>query len=325
MRFSLLFALLAFPVLATAQSGAWSPTRPVEIVVGVSPGGGIDRTARTIQRILQEKNLINVPVNVVNKPGGGGTISQVYLNQHAADAHFLGITATSILTNQIIGRTQAGYRDHTPVVMLYDEYLGFAVNADSPIKDGRQLLEHLKAPENLPVGIATSLGNTNHIGAALLAKAAGADVRRLKMVVFGSGGESMTALLGGHVGMVVTPSANLIAHLKSGRLRVLGVSAPNRIPGALAVVPTWAEQGVDAIVANWRPIIAGRSWSPAQIAYWEGVFAKLVSTEEWRSEVDRSGGVPHFMGSRELAAFFDSEQARFKAILTEVGLAKQAP
>jgi putative tricarboxylic transport membrane protein len=314
--------MLVLPVLASAQSPGWAPARPVELVVGVSPGGGIDRTARIIQKILQDRRFIDVPINVVNKPGGGGTLAQAYLNQRPGDAHYIEMTATSILTNHIIGRTATGHREYTPVVLLYEEYLGFAVNAQSPIKDGRQLLDAFKHPEGLPIGIATSAGNTNHIGAALLAKAAGADAGRLKVVVFGSGGEAMTALLGGHVALVVTPSANLIAHLQSGRMRVLGVSAPKRLAGALASVPTWSEQGVTAVVANWRPIIGAKGWSPQQIAYWEGAFAKLVATEEWRSEVARAGGVPHFLGSRELAQFFDSEYARFKAVLTDVGLAK---
>ena len=322
MRLALLLLLLSLTGLASAQSNPWAPTRPIELVVGVAPGGGIDRTARLVQRIMQDKRLVQVPMNVINKPGGGGTIAQAYLTQRSADAHFFAITATSLLTNHIIGRTTSGHRDYTPVVMLYDEYLGFAVHADSPLKDGQSLIDALKDPASLSIGIATSAGNTNHIGAALLARAAGGEVRRLKVVVFSSGGESITALLGGHVGLVVTPSANLIGHMQNGRVRVLGVSAPTRIAGALASVPTWKEQRVDAVVANWRPVIGGKGWSPAEIAYWEDVFAKLVETDEWRSEVARIGGVPHFMRSRELAAYFDSEYARFKAILTDLGLAK---
>jgi tripartite-type tricarboxylate transporter receptor subunit TctC len=142
------------------------------MVVGVSPGGGIDRTARILQKIIQDRRFVETPLNVVNKPGGGSTIAQAYLSQRAGDAHYFEISATSLLTN--------------------------------------------------------------HIGAALIAKAAGADVKKLKVVVFNSGGEAMTALLGGHVSLVVTPSANLIPHQQSGRLRVLAVSAPNRLAGALA-------------------------------------------------------------------------------------------
>lgn len=319
----LLLALIgASADVSSAQSSTWLPSRAIELIVGVTPGGGVDRTARTIQRIVHERRLIDAPMVVSNKPGGGGTISLAYLNQRVGDAHYLEISATSLLTNQIISRTSVGHRDFTPIVMLYDEYLGFAVTADSPIKDGRQLLEALRSADPPPIGIATSAGNTNHIGAALVARSAGVDARRLKVVVFGSGGESMTALLGGHVGLVVTPSANLIPHLQAGRMRVLGVSAPRRIEGALASVPTWGEQGVDAIVANWRPVIGAKGWSAAQIAYWEDVFGKLVNTDDWRNDIARLGGIPRHLGSRDLAAFFDAEHARFRVILTELGLAK---
>jgi putative tricarboxylic transport membrane protein len=310
------------PVSAGAQPAPWLPTKPVEMIVGVSAGGGIDRTARTLQKIMQDKRLVPTVVNVVNKPGGGGTIAQAYMSQRGGDAHYFELTATSLLTNHILGRSPASHRDYTPVVLLYDEYLGFAVAADSPIRDGKQLLEALKNAESLPIGIATTAGNTNHIAAAIIAKAAGVNPRRLKVVVFNSGGESMTALLGGHVGLVVTPSANLIPHLQSGRMRVLGISAPKRVAGAMAAVPTWHEQGVDAVVANWRAVIGAKAWSPAQIAYWDSVFTSLVATDEWQTEVSRSGGVPHFLTSAALAPYFDAEYARFKTILTDLGLAK---
>lgn len=319
---ALALALASGPVVS--QTGTWAPMKPVEIVVGVSPGGGIDRTARILQRIMQDRKLVETPVNVVNRPGGGGTIAQAYLTQRPGDAHYYELTATSLLTNHITGKTASSHRDYTPVVMLYDEYLGIAVAADSPIRDARQLMTAFKERiDALPVAIATTAGNTNHIGAGLVAKAAGADVKKLKVVVFNSGGEAMTAVLGGHVSLIVTPAANLIPHLQSGRMRVLGVTSPNRLGGALSVVPTWKENGVDAVVANWRPIIGSKGWSPAQIAYWEGVFAKVVASDEWKKEVERAGGVPHFMGSRELAAYFDKQYAEFRAILGDLGLAKE--
>jgi putative tricarboxylic transport membrane protein len=69
-------------------------------------------------------------------------------------------------------------------------------------------------------------------------------------------------------------------------------------------------------------VIGPKGWSPSQIAYWEGVFAKAVATDEWKKEVERLGGVGHFMGSRELAAYFDKQDGEFRAILTDLGLAK---
>src|SRR5512140_1096338 len=87
-----------------AAQPAWKPVRNVEFIVGVSPGGGIDRTARTLQKVLQDKRMLEVSSSVVNKPGGGGTLAQAYLNQRAGDAHYLEISATSLLTNPITGR-----------------------------------------------------------------------------------------------------------------------------------------------------------------------------------------------------------------------------
>jgi len=306
-----------------AQSVPWKPEKNVEIILGVSPGGGIDRMARFLQRILQDKRLVEATLSVVNKPGGGGAIAQTYLNQRAGDGHFLHITATSLLTNHITGKTAVSHRDFTPLALLYDEYIGLAVKADSPARSGAELLDALRgAPEAWPVGIATSAGNTNHIAVALAAKSAGADVRKLRVVVFSSGGEAMTALLGGHVSVVVTPSANLIPHQQAGRMRVLAVAAPTRLAGPLATVPTWKEQGVDAVVANWRPVIGPKGLAPAPIAFWEQVFARVVQSEDWRAEIERTGGVNNHMGHRQLVTFFDSEYARFRAILAELGLAK---
>jgi putative tricarboxylic transport membrane protein len=140
--------------------------------------------------------------------------------------------------------------------------------------------------------------------------------------VFGSGGESMTALLGGHVGLVVTPSANAIPHLQSGKMRVLAIAAPARLDGVLASVPSWKEQGADIVVANWRPVIGPKNLSAAQVAFWEDAFARLTRNEEWTRDVARSGGVNHYMNSRDLAAYFDAQHAQFRAILTDLGLAR---
>lgn len=316
-------AVVAVVASAATAQPAWKPTKTVEIIVGVSPGGGIDRMARTMQKIMHERRLIEVPAIVVNKPGGGSTIAQAYLNQRAGDAHYFEISATSVLTNHITGKSASSHRDFTPIAMLTDEYIGFLVRDDSPLKSGKELLNALRtAPDSLPIGIATAAGNTNHIAAALAARSAGGDVKKLKIVVFGSGGESMTALLGGHVGLVVTPSANAIPHVQAGRMRVLAIASPQRLEGALAPVPTWKEQGTDVVVANWRPVLGPKGLSAPQVAYWESVLAAVTHTDEWKNEIARGGAVSHYMNSRELASYLDAQYAAFKAILTDLGLAR---
>ena len=77
-------ALLALAYSVAAAQG-WKPERPVEIAVPTTPGGSVDLTARLLQKIMQDTGLVKVPVSVVNKPGGGGAVSLVYLNQHPGD------------------------------------------------------------------------------------------------------------------------------------------------------------------------------------------------------------------------------------------------
>lgn len=322
-RHALTVAAVLIAAAGHAGAAEWKPTKNVEIIVGVSPGGGVDRTARTLQKILQERRLLGASSAVVNKPGGGGILAQSYLNQHAGDAHFIEVSATSLLTNNITGKTLNAWSDFTPLAMLYDEYIGFVVKAGSPLASARDLAAILRKDSSaLPIGIATSAGNTNHIAAAMLTKLAGGDAKKLKIVVFGSGGESTTALLGGHVGLVVTPAATALPQVQSGALRMLAVAAPQRLAGLLGQVPTWREAGYDVVVSNWRPVMGPRGLSAEQIAYWESLLERFTQTAEWKDELAATGGVPHYMGSRELARFLDAQSIVFRGILGELGLAR---
>lgn len=317
-----LLSVLACPFGVQAQT-AWKPVKPVEILVGVSPGGGIDRTARLLARVLMEKKLIESAASVINKPGGGGTLVQAYLNQHAGDAHYFEIGATSLLTNHLTGKSPNNWDAFTPIALLCDEYIGVVVKSDSPLKDGRDLAALLKNDAGaIPAGIATSAGNTNHITLALVTKRAGGDAKKLKIVVFGSGGESTTALMGGHLGVVATPAASALPGVQSGALRMLAVAAPRRLEGPLANVPTWKELGFDVVVANWRPVIGPRGLSAEQVAYWEERMTRFTQTDEWKREMAETGAVAHFMNSRDVAKYLAAQHAEFKAVLGEIGLAK---
>src|SRR5579862_384038 len=138
---STVIAFYAVANLAYAATAQWKPEKNVEIIIGTSPGGGQDKTGRVLQHLLQDKRLIDVAATVVNKPGGGGSVAWIYLNQHAGDGHFLAVGTTTLLTNQIIGRSAIGHNDITPVTMLLAESVTFSVREDSPIKNGRDLLE----------------------------------------------------------------------------------------------------------------------------------------------------------------------------------------
>jgi putative tricarboxylic transport membrane protein len=312
-------------VFAPGQAQAqptWNPDRAVELIAMNAPGGGSDRTLRIMASIMQERRRIEVPVNVVNKPGGGGSIAYAYLNQHPGDGHYLQLASKSLLTNHIAGRGPS-YTEFTPVAFLFGEYVSVTVKPDSPLKSGKDMVERLKKdPGALTFGIATSLGNPNHQGIANALKAAGVDIRKLRTVIFPSGGAASTAMLGGHVDVVPITAAFAASMARQGQVRLLAVAAPARLPGVLAEVPTWREQGYDAVVSNWRAMVGPKGMSPAQIAYWEQALLRFVGSDEWKKELEKNFWQSEYMRSAETRKFLDQDNAEVRTFLTELGLAK---
>lgn len=306
-----------------AQTAAWKPEKPVEIVVPAAAGGGTDRTARTIQRIFQDRGLVETPALVVNKPGAQGGIGFMYGAQHRGDAHYIVTTYPSLLTNHIIGRSTLNHTNLTPLAQFGNEYIGFAVKSDSQIGSTRDLLDRLRKDPGSVVFATFALGAPTHIAVALVAKAAGVDARRLKVVVVSSGADAMTALLGGHVDMVPSAIGNLLPQMQDGRIRAVAVTSPKRGSGVFAQVPTWKESGIDVVTGYWRGVVGPPGLSAPQIGYWDNVFARLVATDEWKQELDRNATENDYINSRASRQFLDSQYDELKRILVDLGLAKQ--
>jgi putative tricarboxylic transport membrane protein len=306
---------------AQAQT-AWKPERPVELIAMNAPGGGSDRILRIMAKIFQEGRLVGVPMNVVNKPGGGGSVAYAYLNQHQGDAHYLQVASKSLLTNNIAGKGPS-YTEFTPIAFLFGEYISVTVKPDSPLKSGRDIVERLKGdPGALTFGIATSLGNPNHQGIATALREAGVDIRKLKTVIFPSGGAASTAMLGGHVDVVPISAAFAASMARQGQVRVLAVTSPARLPDVLAGVPTWREQGYDAVVNNWRSMVGPKGMSAAQVSFWEEVFRRFVESDEWKKELASNFWTSEYMRSGETRKFMEQDNAQVRAFLAELGLAK---
>lgn len=317
--------LMAWLVLApvTGLAQPWKPEKPVEVIIGTSPGGPQDRTGRLIQRILQEQKLLPVPLNVVNKAGGGGVIGLTYLGQHPGDGHYLMVNSITLFSNHVAGRTTLAYTDFTPIAVLGVEYVGVAVRAESPIKNGRDLAERLKKdPASLSVSIGTTFGNATHVSFALAMKAAGADIRKLKAVVFNSGGDAMTALLGGHVDAMASAPSTLLEQIKAGKVRMLAIGAPQRLGGDLSGIATWKELGVDAGFELWRGLAGPKGLTRAQIQFWDDALGKLVLTEEWKNDLARFAMENVYRNSAETARYWKTQHDEVKAVFTELGLAR---
>ncbi len=316
-------ALLAVLLSSSlAQAADWKPEKAVEIVVPAAPGGGTDLLARTIQKILSNQRLVESPTQVVNKPGGGGSVAFTYVAQHPGNPHYLGVTYPSLLTNSIVGSNSLKHTDFVPLALLRNIYIGFSVRADSPLRSTQDLLDRLRKDPGSVVFSTFALGAPNHLALALIMKAAGVDVKKLRVVVYASGGLSQAALLGGHVDVVPTGVSNLVAPMQDGRIRVLAVTSPKRTEGIFAQVPTWKESGIDVVIGQWFGVIAPPGIAPSQIAFWDEVFGRLVKTDEWKSELQRNFEDNEYLNSRDSKRFLDSKYDEYKRILAELELAK---
>lgn len=320
-----LAASLALSALAAVAAEApWKPGKRVEIIVPSATGGGNDRLARLMQAIMHKEKLVDAVTTIVNKPGAGMALGMAYLNQYPEDAHYLLITSVGFLTNHITGRSEYSHRDVTPVALLFEEYVAFAVRPDSKLRTGKDLMAALRSDvASVSTAMASAGGNHNHIALAAVARRAGADPKGLKIVAFPSGGKALAAALGGHVDLVVAPAATLLSQAQQGLLRMIAITAPKRQAGALAEVPTWNEQGADAVVSNWRVILAPRGVPSPHTAYWENVFARLVETAEWKEMLEKDVVTGNFRRGGETRKFLDDEYRELQVMLDLLGLVKK--
>jgi putative tricarboxylic transport membrane protein len=319
---SVICAWLAALVCAGAAAADWRPERAIEIVVGTPPGGPLDATARLLQKLLERKHP-GVPVAVMNKPGGGHAIAMIYLTQRPGDGHYISMALTNLLTNRIIGSHPLTYSDVTPLALLTSEYIAMSVRADSPVRDGMDLIERLRAnPEALTFAI-TNRASGNHIAAGAVLKAAGVDLRRIKFVSFKGAAETTTAVMGGHVDVAMATPTSAWRHVQSGRLRMLAISAPRRVGGEVAGIPTWKELGINAVSRNWRAVVGPRGLSPGQVAYWDQSLAAIVRTPEWQQAVQKNQWEDEYLNSTATLRFMQEESRHLEALLADLGDAKK--
>ncbi|HET9664839.1 MAG TPA: tripartite tricarboxylate transporter substrate binding protein [Burkholderiales bacterium] len=321
------FQILAVVVLAAqgmaAHAQGWSPQKNVEIVVGSAPGGSNDKTARSVERALIDHKLVNTSITVVNKPGGGSSIAFTYVQQRPGDPHTLLVGTTALLTNHITGRSKIHHSDFTPIASLFNDYVVFAVNANSSIKDGKDLIARLrKDPQSVTIGFATALGSHNHIAAGLLMKAIGGNPKDLKVVAYKGSAEAITNLLGAHIDLVTTAAGNAAGHVANGRMRVVGVAGPKRFGGTLAEVPTWSEMGVKLVYGGFRGIVGPKDLKPEQVAYWEGALRKATQVPEWQANLDKNYWSNDFLTGKEFRKDLDETYDAMKSVLVDLGLAK---
>jgi putative tricarboxylic transport membrane protein len=319
----LICALTLCVACMAAPAAEWKPDKHIEIIVPTGPGSGVDNTARTLQFILQAKKLVEMPMSITNKAGGSYGVALTYLSQFPGDAHRVMIQTSTPLTAYLTGQIQVNYFEFTPIASLISEPIAFIVRTDSPVRSGRDLADRLKTdPASMSVALAAARGNAYHIAAALIARAAGADIKRLKIVVFSSSGEAMAALLGGHVDVLSVTPGNFQPLLQAQKIRIAAVASRARLSGLLATVPTFKEQGLDVVFDVPRGFIGPKGLSADQIRYWDGVFQRMIKTDEWRQAVEKNQWVEDYRNSVDMGKDLKAQYDILKDVLSELGMVK---
>lgn len=301
----------------------WRPEKTVEFIVPTVAGGNSDKLTRLAQKILRERKLITTPAVVFNRTGGNQTLALLYTLQHAGDAHYVLFTNPAIFTNELNGISTRRHTELTPLALLVIENTVLTVRTESTIRNMADLSERLKTdPESVSFAMPAR-GGQPHLSAAAAVRAAGIDPRRMKVVVFKGSGESISAVLGGHVDVMVSSSGSVLGQVQAGQVRVLAVAAAQRMGGAFAKVPTFREQGINTTgIAAWRGFHAPRPLTPAQLAFWDDTLAKMADSAEWKKNLEEGDLTQQFLRSREFAQYLEGEYATTRAAMADIGLVK---
>jgi putative tricarboxylic transport membrane protein len=312
-----LFSTLVAALVAI-EAQAFTPTRPIEVVVHTGPGGGSDILARAVVGMIEKEKLVPVRMQVVNKAGGGSTVAAAYLFEKKGDPHTIGFFTGVWLTSPITtAEAKVTLRDLTPVARLVLEPALIAVKADAPYKTLRDFVEAAKKSPGQLKQSGGSVTSRDNVVRQLLQKNSGA---RWAFISFPGGGERIAALLGGHVNMMVIEPAEAGEHIRAGNMRVLAQVSEKRLAG-FPEAPTLKEAGFDVpSVPQVRGVVAPPGIPAENAAYWEDVLRKLTRTASWKKYLEDNQFEDGFQNAADLAKFYDEFTAQMRGILQEAGV-----
>ncbi len=305
--------------LAVATAAPAAAQLELRIMAPAAPGGGWDQTARAMQAAMVASGAAK-SVQVFNVPGAGGTVGLAQLINAKGDGNQLMVNGLVMVGAIITNKAPVTLDKVTPIARLTGEYLAIVVPASSPIKDAKALAAAVKENPAKVTWAGGSAGGIDHIAAALFARAAGADAAKINYIAFSGGGEALAALLGAKVTAGISGYGEFEGQIKAGKLRLVGVTSPNRLAGVDA--PTLKEQGLDLVIANWRSVMAGPDLPADKKAALLAAVEKMAKSPAWAELLKQKGWDDAYLSGDAFAAFLKEEQARVADILKSVGLAK---
>lgn len=317
--------LFAAATLAAAVLGgtAFAVPEKTECLVGAKPGGGFDVTCRLAANSLLAAKLINSPMTVTYMEGGVGAVAYNHIVSNRSDDPSLIIAAS---TGSALLLAQGKFGDHDENAVRWVGALGadygvIVVAADSPYKSLKELTDAYKAdPTKFPIGGGGAVGSQDWMKAAIVAKSAGQDPKEMRYVALEGGGAVLTSLEGGHVAVGAGEASEMGKHHLAGKVRILAVMSPERLPGELADVPTAREQGYDFDWVVWRGYYVGGKVSDGDYAAWTDAFKALAETPEFKAELKERGLFPYTLIGADFDAKVKEDVQRFKTLAKDAGL-----
>lgn len=302
--------LAGFFAFAFAQPASY-PSRPIEIIIPYDSGGTTDTVTRIVGEQLHD--VLGVSVVHVNKPGGGGVAGAVYARQQKRDgytllAHASGFQITPLLDSSCPYKLE----EFKPLAKFTSGPLILAVKKDSPWKSLEDFLAAARAnPGLVTVGVPGVGTIQDFVGRLVEASSK----TKLNPIVFKGDGPNLTALLGGHVQASIAGITALTPHLKSGDLKGLAITSPERNE-AYGDIPTFREKGLDdATLFAWVGIFAPAGVPDPILKVLGEAFEKVGTRPATIEALKRAGTIPGFMNASDFDRSVQSEVARIQAVI----------
>ena len=315
-------AMLAAATATLAFSGMAKADKMMDSVHFLIPGGaggGWDGTARGTGEALVNAGLIG-GATYENLSGGGGGVAIASLIENAASSDgTLMVNSTPIVIRALTGEISQSFRDLTPVAGTVGDYAAIVVTADSPIATMADALAMYRADGmDFAIGGGSVPGGMDHLVAAIVMQAAGEDPTAFNYIGYDAGGEAMAGLLSGEIDALSTGFSEAIALADQGVVRILGVTAPERVP-ASADTPTFAEQGIDAQFVNWRGFFAAPGMDGAKVQAYQDLLAAMMETPEWETVRASMGLVNIYRPGAKFTQFLEAQEQQIGDLMRELG------
>lgn len=318
-RITILGAAAALASLLTGPVQAQQPLE-LKIMAPANPGGGWDQTARSMQQALVAAGIAR-SAQVTNVGGAGGSIGIAqFVNGAKGDGSQLMVNGFVMVGALAMNKSPVTLEQTTPIARLTEEVQVIVVPAGSPIRTAKDLADALRKDIAKVTFAGGSAGGIDHIMAALFAGAIGADPTKVNYVPFSGGGESLAAILGGKVTAGISGYSEYEGQIKSGKLRAIGITAPERKAGI--DIPTFKEQGIDLVLTNWRSVVAAPGITPEQKKVLADAIEKMVKSPQWKEVLAQKGWDDAYLAGDAFNEFLRSENVRVTGVLKTIGLVK---